>query len=132
MLGWSLLVIGAMIRRSCYLTLGPFFTFQLSIRKHHKLITSGLYGFVRHPGYTGAFLVIAGSNLCFFGRGSWLKEYTMYGHKFEILMWIYVVIAVGSGIARIKKEDDMMRKAFGCEWEEWAKEVPWKLFPRIY
>jgi len=36
------------------------FTFEMSIRKEHILVTSGPYGVVRHPGYTGALLAIGG------------------------------------------------------------------------
>ena len=36
------------------------FTFEMSIRKDHMLITSGPYGVVRHPGYTGFLLVVIG------------------------------------------------------------------------
>jgi len=36
------------------------FTFEMSIRKNHKLITSGPYAIVRHPSYVGVILVASG------------------------------------------------------------------------
>jgi len=32
----------------------------MSIRNNHKLVTSGPYAIVRHPGYTGVMLVVIG------------------------------------------------------------------------
>ena len=35
-------------------------------------------------------------------------------------------------ISRVRKEDEMLRREFGREWEEWAGEVRWKLIPWVY
>ncbi|KAF9230069.1 hypothetical protein BU15DRAFT_57612, partial [Melanogaster broomeanus] len=34
-------ILGGLLRLLCYRTLGQFFTFQLSIRKSHALVTTG-------------------------------------------------------------------------------------------
>ena len=39
-------------------TLGDNFSPFLHVRKGHELITSGPYGFVRHPMYTALFMVL--------------------------------------------------------------------------
>ena len=52
--------LGGLIRYKCYRALGTMFTFEMSIRKDHMLVTSGPYSIVRHPGYTGIFLVVIG------------------------------------------------------------------------
>lgn len=44
----------------CYCELGNLFTFEVSIRNDHKLIQSGPYHTVRHPGYLGVLLSVAG------------------------------------------------------------------------
>ena len=49
--------VGGLIRYKCYRTLGSMFTFEMSIRKDHILVTSGPYAIVRHPSYTGIILV---------------------------------------------------------------------------
>ncbi len=36
------------------------------------------------------------------------------------------------GAARIKKEDDMLRKEFGRSWEQWVERVPYRIIPGIY
>lgn len=40
--------------------MGSMFTFEMSIRKNHELVTSGPYAIVRHPGYTSVMLVVIG------------------------------------------------------------------------
>jgi len=55
-----MVTLGGLIRLECYRQLGTMFTFEMSIRKDHMLVTSGPYGIVRHPGYTGILLVISG------------------------------------------------------------------------
>jgi protein-S-isoprenylcysteine O-methyltransferase Ste14 len=35
-------------------------------------------------------------------------------------------------LARMNKENTMMKKEFGKEWEEWAKNVPYQLVPGVY
>jgi len=58
--GAFMVTVGGLIRLECYRRLGRMFTFEMSIRKEHILVTSGPYGVVRHPGYTGALLAIGG------------------------------------------------------------------------
>ncbi|KAG1821851.1 uncharacterized protein BJ212DRAFT_1209306, partial [Suillus subaureus] len=41
LVGTTLIVIGGFIRWWCFRTLGRFFTFKLSVRKGHQLVTSG-------------------------------------------------------------------------------------------
>jgi protein-S-isoprenylcysteine O-methyltransferase Ste14 len=71
---WFFALFGGIIRLACYRTLGNLFTFELSIRKNHKLITSGPYAVVRHPSYTGLIMAVLGYSLCQLSSGSWLRE----------------------------------------------------------
>lgn len=64
LLGVILATIGGYIRHRCYQELGVMFTFELSIRKDHRLVTTGPYRIVRHPGYTAAFITMAGFVCC--------------------------------------------------------------------
>ena len=58
---------GALIRWLSYRALGRFFTFELTIKENHKLITSGPYAYVRHPGYSAILLCVTGVGLTFCG-----------------------------------------------------------------
>ena len=59
-LGAFLAALGGYIRYCCFRALGRLFTFEMSIRDEHELITDGPYGVVRHPSYTGAILTVIG------------------------------------------------------------------------
>lgn len=59
-LGAFIITLGGYIRYSCFRALGRLFTFEMSIRDEHELITDGPYSVVRHPSYTGALLTLIG------------------------------------------------------------------------
>jgi protein-S-isoprenylcysteine O-methyltransferase Ste14 len=73
-LGSLLCILGALLRLWSYRTLGRFFTFQLSIREDHRLVTHGPYAYVRHPGYSAIILVFFGGALVLFSPGGWVRE----------------------------------------------------------
>jgi protein-S-isoprenylcysteine O-methyltransferase Ste14 len=131
-----LMVMGAIIRIQCFRELGKHFTFQVTILKDHKLITSGPYSYVRHPGYTGAYLCLAGLAIWYTAQGSWLRESGVYKIP---LAWpllgpvmVHLFLAGLTLFRRISKEDEMMMKTFGKEWDEWARKVPDRILPGIY
>ncbi|KAF8210971.1 hypothetical protein K438DRAFT_1808557, partial [Mycena galopus ATCC 62051] len=74
LLGAALSLAGTAIRVRCYAILRSLFTFQLSIRADHHLITTGPYAVVRHPSYTGALLAGTGAVLCTLAPGAWAVE----------------------------------------------------------
>lgn len=47
-----MVITGGLLRLAAYKTLGPYFTFQVGIQPDQKLITHGVYAWVRHPSYT--------------------------------------------------------------------------------
>ncbi|EPQ57563.1 ICMT-domain-containing protein, partial [Gloeophyllum trabeum ATCC 11539] len=134
--GSVLAVLGGALRYWCYRTLGRMFTFRLSIVRDHRLITTGPYGIVRHPSYTGILLAIPGIQLCMLGPGSWLRESGMLGKvwgKVFLVYWgVLCAAAYPSVVARVPKEDEMMRNRFGVEWEQWAKQVAYRIIPGMY
>ena len=46
--GVSLVLLSTFTLLHCYCTLGRHFTYHLTIRDQHELVTSGLYNYVRH------------------------------------------------------------------------------------
>ena len=76
--------------------------------------TSGPYGWVRHPIYTGWFLmVIAASPM------------TMTRLAFAVVSCAYLIVAIPF------EERSMVNAAAGA-YERYRKQVPWRLVPRIY
>ncbi|CAD6900108.1 unnamed protein product [Tilletia controversa] len=59
-MGWMMAGLGGGLRYWCYRELSHFFTFTLAILDDHRIVSSGPYAVVRHPSYTGLFLVASG------------------------------------------------------------------------
>ena len=52
-IGMALIAIGLVIRIYSILTLKQYFTYSVATVENHKIIETGLYKFIRHPGYLG-------------------------------------------------------------------------------
>lgn len=132
-----LLVLATTLRVSAYRHLGRFFTYQLSIRNGHKLVTDGPYRIVRHPGYTALCTFLLGNVLCQLGPGSVWSQLGLSSRPATFILGIVQVCLaayVGFVVAvlRVPKEDGMLRERFRDEWEVWALQTPYKLIPMIY
>ena len=84
------------------------------VTKPEALVTSGPYSIVRHPIYT-SYLLLFGSTMLSLGSLS----------AFAGLVLASLVFYSG----RMKAEDDILRDAFPENWDEYAKNVPYRLFP---
>ena len=62
-IGVTLLVLGSLLRRSCWRTLGEYFTGDVRARSDQPVIRTGPYRLVRHPSYTGAMMMFVGIGL---------------------------------------------------------------------
>lgn len=133
-LGAALVVGAAWLRRACFRMMGSQFTFQMSIKDQHRLITNGPYAFVRHPSYTGLLLLTIGLTLCELSDGMWWTyvgiHQTMVG-KALCLAWVWTVVHIGMIAARGWKEDALLRREFGSQWESYARNVPCLFFPGL-
>jgi len=87
---------------------------------HGRMVTEGLYAFVRHPQYTGLFLVITGFLV------QWPTLLTVL--MAPILLYAYAHLA--------RTEEQHMLEQFGEQYKEYMKRVPvffpprhqWKVF----
>ncbi|TFY80714.1 hypothetical protein EWM64_g3299 [Hericium alpestre] len=135
-LGAVLVIAGAAIRLSCYRALGRLFTFELSLRDAHTLVTGGPYSVVRHPSYLGAMLAHPGMLLCTFGPGSWMYDCgwldTLVGKLVALVVAGSVTAVMTLFVPRTAIEDQMLKKEFGVQWEEWARRVPYRLVPGVF
>lgn len=79
-----------------------------------RLITNGIYRFIRHPQYSGFILAILGFLI------QWPTIITLI--MAPVLIFMYMKLA--------KKEEQEMLKLFGQEYQEYMKRVP-RFYPKI-
>ena len=102
----------------------------------HKLVTTGPYAVVRHPGYT-AFVVMLGGNVLLLASGG---SYFAAAGLWDSALWraatclvVGHLIWVGASLCWLTADEDaMLRKKFGEEWDEWARRTRYRLVPYVY
>ena len=131
-----LMVLGAAIRYWCFREMGRNFTFHVTLLKDHRLVTTGPYSIVRHPAYTGGIFLNVGQVIWYTARGSWVRESMIYQAKsswfFIALVMLSNFLAVACIPRRMPVEDATLKREFGKAWDDWAKAVPYRLFPGVY
>ncbi|KAG8214284.1 hypothetical protein J3R82DRAFT_7429 [Butyriboletus roseoflavus] len=119
--GVLLTVVGMLMRIQCFRELGQLFTFDLTILPDHKLVTSGFYGYVRHPSYTGSLLIVIGTAFSQLTPGSLALECSVLGPIGSgILCTVWWMWALSVGVSRAIAEDKELQKLFGSEWDAYA------------
>ncbi|KAF2767078.1 hypothetical protein EJ03DRAFT_161805 [Teratosphaeria nubilosa] len=129
----AILCIGVPLRLIPYGTLGKNFTFRLA--EPDRLTTTGIYRYVQHPSYTGLLTLIF-SNLALLSRPDGVLTCWVPSQIYEYVRWCLlcltpagVVFLLGAVRTRVREEEQMLRRRFGREWEEWhtrtARFIPW-------
>ena len=95
--------------------LGRRFSGLVAIQPGHRLVTTGLYGIIRHPSYLGLFVFMLGWGLAF--RSG-------VGVIIAVLM-LFVLLA------RIRAEERLLRETFGAEYDAYRART-WRLLPYVY
>ena len=80
--------------------------------------------------------IFIGLTLCHFGPGSWWADEKVY---WTVAGWVIAfwwtgvtIFAFRSLFTRIPKEDQMLKKEFGKQWEAWSKKTPYRILPGVY
>ena len=136
-IGSILILTGMVLRLTTYRYLGKFFKYEASIQKDHKLITSGPYALVRHPSYAALIISHLGWVLWNGGDGSWFRALRWWDTLVGKCVFLTYFFGVLCGelylvLARMKNEDEALRKCFKDQWEEWARTVPYSVVPGVY
>ena len=61
--------------------------------------------------------------------GSWN---TMLGRSLVAIYFSIIFLIIFFTLGRTSKEDIALRNQFGKKWDDWAKSVPYSIFPGIY
>ena len=121
--GWTMATItvalaagSAWLVNSAARRLGKQWGLAARVADGHTLIQDGPYRFVRNPIYAGMFGLLIATGLAV---SRWIP-----------LLCASVLFAIGTYI-RIRVEERLLREAFGCRFEEYARQVP-ALIPGVY
>lgn len=134
--GSVIAAIGGLGRIWCFRTMGRHFTHQLSVRKDHKLITTGPYAIVRHPGYLFGSLGAFGMSLMIASPGSftrrcgWLN--TTFGRVVIGIWAMQNVLGWVLSYARCQSEDGLLREHFREQWDSYSQRVRYRMIPGVY
>jgi protein-S-isoprenylcysteine O-methyltransferase Ste14 len=113
--GVALYAAGGALRIWAVFVLGRRFSELVAIQPGHTLVTTGIYGVIRHPSYLGALVYALGWGLSFrSGVGVLLAA-----------------LLVPPLVARIRAEERLLRTQFGEEYDGYRARTS-RLIPGVY
>lgn len=115
-LGVLLFAAGGVLRMWPVFVLGRRFSGLVAIQPGHELVTSGVYGFIRHPSYLGLLV-------------------NSLGWAFAFRSGVGVLLAalmVPPLLARIAAEEALLRAQFGAEYDAYRARAAWRLIPGVF
>ncbi|RHZ86638.1 hypothetical protein Glove_48g51 [Diversispora epigaea] len=138
------ITIGIILRLWSFKVLDEFFTFDLTIKKDHKLITHGPYRYLIHPAYAASLFTCPYIIYVTTQFAPFIKLYepslsipylTMSflistGHPSSIMFKILTASTIITLSNRMRNEEAMMKKHFGKEWDEFVK-TRWRIIPYL-
>jgi protein-S-isoprenylcysteine O-methyltransferase Ste14 len=107
--------LGFILMNWSVMVLGRQFSVDVTIQDDHKLVTNGPYKYIRHPRYLGIIVFFTGVSLVFLSQFSMILTLVLL----LVLLW------------RIKDEEDLMRREFKKNWEEYKKRT-YSLIPFVF
>jgi protein-S-isoprenylcysteine O-methyltransferase Ste14 len=114
-LGLALFTVGCVLRVVPMFLLGRRFTWPLASQEAHRLLTTGLYRFIRHPSYLGALL----------GGIGWVLVFRSGIGLLLFLPLVPVFVAV------VREEEALLLSEFGDEYADYRRRT-WRLIPFVY
>src|ERR1043166_3252937 len=114
--GVVLFVAGLILRWWAIITLGRFFTVDVTIEKNHELVERGPFRMVRHPSYTGVLLA-------FVGLGLSLRNWA------ALLVMLLPIAA--AFVHRMNVEENALSAALGAQYTDYMRRTK-RLVPFIY
>jgi protein-S-isoprenylcysteine O-methyltransferase len=110
-IGVFAIVVGLYLRFAAILTAGKAFTHlvEFEARDDHKLVTNGVYRYIRHPGYFGFFVFALGTQ-------------TMLQNPLTIVVFAVVLWRFFS--RRIWREERALIEMFGQDYQTYRARTP--------
>lgn len=126
--------LGARMRILAFRQLGENFTFRLA--RPNQLVKDGMYKYMQHPSYTALLLVLIPQVFLFVRMdgtiGCLLPPRIMeLGICVDLLVYIATPLLLIQILVRVLDEEEMLRKEFGREWEEYHKKTK-RFIPGIF
>jgi protein-S-isoprenylcysteine O-methyltransferase Ste14 len=115
-LGMLLMVIGLTVRIHSILTLKQFFTYSVAKVENQKIIETGLYKFIRHPGYLGQVII-------FFGISTSISNL--------LSIFVMMVLVTLGYVYRIRVEERFMLEELGEGYVNYQARTK-RIIPKIY
>jgi protein-S-isoprenylcysteine O-methyltransferase Ste14 len=113
--GVILYAAGGILRIWPVFVLGRRFSGLVAIQSGHSLVTTGIYGIIRHPSYLGALVFMLGGALVF-------------RSALGILLAAIILVPL---VARIASEEKLLQSQFGAEYDAYRSRT-WRLVPFVY
>jgi protein-S-isoprenylcysteine O-methyltransferase Ste14 len=114
-LGVVLFAVGGALRIWPVFVLGRRFSGLVAIQPGHTLVTSGIYGVIRHPSYLGLLV----------GSLGWALAFR------SALGLLLTALLISPLVARIGAEERLLRTQFGDEYDAYRSRTS-RLIPGIY
>ena len=114
-LGFCLSILGIYLRVAAVRTLGRYFSTELKMLKDHRLVTHGVYRYIRHPAYLGTSLLGLGIPLIFS---------SLYG-------FLLMLVLFPCYLYRINFEETKLLEKLEDEYREYVKKTK-KIIPFLY
>ncbi len=111
-----LMIAGLFIRSWAFFTLGNYFIWHIVVQKDQKVISSGPYVYIRHPGYFGALVTYVSTAL--------------FLHAWFSLA-LSAVILPAAFIRRIDHEEAELKNSLGAAYESYSGSVK-RFIPGIW
>lgn len=115
-MGFAIVLAGLVIRLAAIRSLAEHFTYTVRIVDDHRLVTSGIYRYVRHPAYLGQAMIFLGCGTAF---SNWISI---------LALFIPTLVAA---YYRISVEEKVLVEHFGEHYREYMGRTK-RLVPWIY
>ena len=107
-LGVILILLALLVFWRSHADLGLNWSPSLEIRTEHKLITNGIFGYIRHPMYTSQWIWVIAQPLLL---QNWIAGF------------LNLLVFIAFYTLRVRAEEKMMLDTFGDEYREYMKKT---------